>query len=72
MSNNNTAPEIEISNLGTIALITPVNTAGLKWMSDRIYAEPWQWQGVSLAIEHRYAPEIISGATAEGVTVTVS
>jgi hypothetical protein len=51
-----------IERHGTIVLFTPHDGDALDWLESNVQAEPWQWQGTSLAVDHHYA-----GAIAEAI-----
>ncbi len=61
--------DVFIDNQGTIVAITPMTRAAREWLEDNCQTEPWQWLGVTLGVEHRYAGDIIEGLQEAGFTV---
>ena len=60
-------PNFEVENLGTIALIKPLNKRAKQWIKDNLQHESWQeWCG-SLAVEPRYIDEILWQAEEDGL-----
>ena len=59
-----------IDDQGTIVRLTPLSDGARQWLEDNVEAEPWQWLGRSLCIDHRYADDLISGAVADGLEVS--
>ncbi|MDT8070952.1 MAG: hypothetical protein ROO76_22545 [Terriglobia bacterium] len=52
-----------------IALLIPVSITGKAWITENTQAEPWQWQGESLAVERRSVEAIVDGAKDAGLEV---
>lgn len=51
--------DFTIADHGSVFLIRPVSEAARRWLDENIVAEPWQWLGGALAVEHRCARDII-------------
>lgn len=64
--------DLEVTNHGSIVTLRPLTEAGTAWMDQNLAPEPWQWLGGALAIETRYAPDIVDGAIADGLRVDPS
>lgn len=62
-------PAIAVSNHGTIVLFRPVNEVGRRWIEDNV-GDDSQWFGDALAVEHRFAFDLIDGMTGDGLEVT--
>jgi hypothetical protein len=41
-----------------VVLFTPENKVESEWLNDNCQAEPWQYSGLSLAVDHRLAQDI--------------
>jgi hypothetical protein len=46
---------IEILDHGSIVLFIPLDACAKEWLEDNTDAEPWQWLGGALAVDHRAA-----------------
>jgi hypothetical protein len=66
---NDYQPDIEVTNGGSVVLLTPKTGTGRDWIDDNLDTEGWQWMGASLALDHRYAPPIIEGMIGDGLTI---
>ena len=64
-----TEADFIVDRMGSIVGITPMNQAAREWLDANCQAEPWQWQGETLTVDGRMAPEILEGMTAAGLTV---
>jgi hypothetical protein len=60
--------DILIRDEGTIVALSPVTKRGRAWVDDNLQAEPWQWLGGALCVDHRMAQDIINGMTMDGLT----
>jgi len=54
---------------GTIIQVVAQTEAGYEWLAEHTNAEPWQWMGRALCIDHRFARAVIEGAIADGLGV---
>ncbi len=61
--------DVRVDADGTIVLVTPLTAAGWSWIEERVQTEPWQWLGDSLAVEHRYAGDLVHAMRTEGLEV---
>ena len=55
-----------IADHGSIVTIRPVSEHACEWLDDNVVAEPWQWFGGALCIEHRCAPDILAAIAHAG------
>ena len=62
--------DITVDNQGSILIFTPTSAEGRQWMKKNLQVEDWQKRNGSVVVEHRYAPDIIHGAKADGLMVT--
>jgi hypothetical protein len=58
---------VERSGL-SMAVFTPTTKKELVWLSNNVGTEPWQWQGNSLCIDFRFAPDLLAALQAAGFT----
>jgi hypothetical protein len=58
-----------ISSGGSIFLFTATNADALKHLQDNV-AEDAQWLGDSLAVEHRYAADLVAALQEQGFSVS--
>ena len=61
-----------IADHGTIVTFTPLDDGARDWLRDNVQAESWQWQGETLAVDHRYAPPIRDAIAGEQDCETVA
>ncbi len=54
---------------GSIVLRIPQNMAEVEWLEANTDAEDYQWLGAALAVEWRYAADILSGVKDAGFPV---
>lgn len=52
--------KVDIDREGSIVLFTPLDAEAREWFEDNVSAEPWQWMGATLAVDHRMAKELIA------------
>lgn len=52
---------------GTIVLFNPLSERAKAWVAEHVAAESWRWLCDSLAVEHRYAPEIVDAMVGDGL-----
>ncbi len=67
-----TDADIRVNADGTIVLFTPLTAAGRAWIHHHTHSEPWQWLGDSLAVEHRYAGDLVQGMRKDGLKVSTA
>lgn len=58
-----------INDQGSIVMITPESDLEYDWLTDNTNAESWQWLGSSLAIDYRFADNLIEGIQDAGFIV---
>lgn len=63
--------DIRVENHGTIMLVIPESDAAREWIDENVHTEGWQWIGPALAIEPRYLPELLQGASDDGLQIEV-
>jgi hypothetical protein len=68
---NDTAPiDVHVRRDGySMVVLTPATDAGRAWIDEHLHAESWQWLGGSLAIDGRYAEDILDGMLGDGLEV---
>jgi hypothetical protein len=61
--------DFTFSEHGSICLLRPNNDAADAWMREHLAIEQAQFFGSAIAIEARYAGDILTGLTNDGLTV---
>lgn len=61
-------PDFELSDHGTIFLLTPLSHAAHEWIDEKI-AEGYQSFGLSVVVEHRYIRDIVAGICRDRLVV---
>jgi hypothetical protein len=61
-------PDISIENHGTIFLFRINTPAGSEWVTQNVQQDA-QFFGDALAVEHRYAQDLASGMSADGLVL---
>ena len=51
----------------TVYSLEPITESAKSWIADNVQAEPGQWLGGTLAIEHHYVDDIIAGMVEDGM-----
>ena len=54
---------------GTVDLIEGVSKAGTDWLKKNTRTEPWQWVGNAIAVDPRYAGDVVAGMREAGLKV---
>ncbi len=62
--------DFTIADHGSVFLIRPVSEAARQWLDENAVAEPWQWLGGALAVDHRFARNIIAELTDAGFKIS--
>jgi hypothetical protein len=62
--------DVDLSLHGSIDLLTPLTPEAQAWMKDNI-PDDALWFGGALAVEPRYAPDIVQGMIDDGLTVFI-
>lgn len=63
------APDVTVSNHGSIMMFEVNTEAAREWFEENVPTESWQWMGHSLAVEPRYAENLVAGIVEAGMTV---
>lgn len=63
-------PDLRYEDQGSIWLFTGLTARGTTWLSRDVHSEDWQWLDGSLAVEHRYARDLLAYAERDGLEVT--
>jgi hypothetical protein len=61
--------DLKIYNEGSIIVLTPLTEDARNWIDENCNVESWQWMGGSLAIDYRFAEDIIYGLADAGFEV---
>lgn len=62
-----TAPDFYVSGQGgSIVLIYAVSDQVREWLLNNVHSEMWQWVGEALAVDWRFAEDIVEALTDEG------
>lgn len=64
--------DVRFDASGSIVSITPLTETGREWMADNLDTEDWQYTGVSIAVDHRCAANILQGMRESGLTVSTA
>ena len=67
MSNATAAPDVITDNFGSIVGITPMTPAAREWIDENCQTEEWQWLGLTLNVDRRYAADILEGMQEAGL-----
>lgn len=62
------APDFIFSSHGSVTLLWPASEAAREWLDEHM-PEDAQYLGEAVAIEPRYAGDVIEGAMNDGLTV---
>ncbi len=62
------APDISLTNHGSIAVLNPNSSAAVRWFTEHLPGDCQRWAG-GYVVEPRYVDDIIAGAEEEGLTV---
>lgn len=62
-------PDVITDNFGSIIGITPMTPAAREWIDENCHVEPWQWLGLTLNVDCRYAEDILQGMVDDGLIV---
>jgi hypothetical protein len=60
--------DVSVSDQGSIVTFRPETSAAKDWIADNVQ-DGAQWFGGALVVEHRYAPYLIEGMVAEGLSM---
>lgn len=59
--------DFTVMNYGSLVMVTPLSDAAQEWIAENVDQEGWQWFGGGLAVEHRYADDLIDGMLNDGL-----
>ena len=62
--------DFTIADRGSVFLIRAVSEAARRWLDENIVAEPWQWIDGALAVDHRFARDIVAEITEAGFEIS--
>jgi len=62
--------DFTIADRGSVFLIRAVSEAARRWLDENIVAEPWQWVDGALAVDHRFARDIVAEITDAGFEIS--
>jgi hypothetical protein len=66
---NATIIDATIIDQGTIVAIMPNTTAAKEWLRENCQTESWQWLGITLCVEPRYAADLVAGMKEADLTI---
>jgi hypothetical protein len=61
--------DVRLEDEAAAVLFQPLTPAAHAWFKENVPTENWQWIGGRLAVEHRYADNLIDGLVKAGFTV---
>ena len=61
--------DVRLEDEASAVLFQPLTPAAHAWFKTNVPTEEWQWVGGRLAVERRYADNLIDGLIAAGLTV---
>ncbi len=61
--------DVEVSNEGSVVLFTPLTEDARAWIDENVQSESWQWLGASLAVDHRFAMDLLNGMAGAGLVL---
>jgi len=67
MSTATAEPDVITDRFGSIVGITPMTPAAREWIDENCQIEPWQWLGLTLNVDCRYAAGILQGMADDGL-----
>lgn len=59
--------DVEVDPQGSIVLFQPLTAAAHAWLGEHVQTESWQWFGSALAVEWRYAQDLVDGMRRDGL-----
>ena len=63
-------PDFQVADHGSIITIRPLSEAARQWLDVNVVAEPWQWFGGALGVDHRFAGDIVAAITETGLVIS--
>lgn len=64
--------DIRCDASGNLVVVTPLTANGRDWMASNVEAEDWQEYAGGLAVDLRYATDIVIAARAEDLSVSTA
>jgi hypothetical protein len=61
-----------IDNQGSVVVFSPEGDLEYEWLTLNTETEPYQWQGRSLVVDHRYAEDLIEGVRSAGFVIELT
>jgi hypothetical protein len=61
--------DIQLINEGNLVGFKARTDAGSDWLRDEVHAEPWQFLGSVLYVDHRMASPLIEAAICDGLII---
>jgi hypothetical protein len=62
-------PDVLVANEGTVFLFNPLTQQAKEWMDDNVQTEDWQYFGITLVVEHRFAWGLAQGMKDAGLVL---
>jgi hypothetical protein len=62
-------PDVLIRDEGTLWIFNPLTPFAQQWFAEHVQSEPWQWLGMFLVVEHRFAMGLIQGIIDAGFDI---
>jgi hypothetical protein len=61
--------DLKLINHGSVATVVPLSPAGQEWLAENVEAEGWQNFAGGIAMEPRFAIDVMNGAIGDGLEV---
>lgn len=62
-------PDVTAHNEGSVVLLELHSDKVREWFEFNVATESWQWMGGNVAVDHRFALDLLDGLTEEGFDV---
>lgn len=63
--------DVLVRDARTLCLFNLLSGRAQEWVQEHVITEPWQWLGGQLAVEQRFAPDLIKTMREAGLIVRV-
>ena len=63
-------PDVTVEDRGSIWVFHADSEAGADWLRDRVVSSAYQWEAGGLAIDHRYAADLVAAMRDDGLSVS--
>lgn len=60
------ANDVDVTPMGTIAMVRPITEAGERWMNENCRIEQWQWFNGALVVDPRYVGDLVNAMRKQG------